>query len=641
MPRPLIYSNGRLFVGVDEWGRIRDLTYPHVGLWNHLSGHSIRVGVWVEPGAFRWLEENAWDRELFSEPDGSGGLRARSDGLALELVWLEGVEPGADRFWRRIRVKNVAGEARQVRLFFTHDLRIAESDIGDTAFFHPGLGGIVHYKGPHWFLFTGRAEREGLYEHACGIKGFGDLEGTWRDAEDGRLEGNPIAQGSVDSTFSLRLELGAGGEEEAVYQIVCGDSLRALEGVSAPVWTHLGCAEWELPEELPQDLAGLFRRSAQVLLAHCDRDGAILASVDSDIMATNRANYAYCWPRDGANACLALARLGIEEPGERFFRFCARVRHGDPPVLLQKYRPDGHFGASWHPWVKEGALEVPFQADESALVLHALAVHAEAFPASAVAEELFGDFAAPMADFLASATDEDGLPLPSYDLWEERHGVHAATCAAIFAGLEGAARLAQQLGDGRTDSYWEASRLIRERSLEALYAERAQRFARRSFRSEEGWVQDVTVDAAILWMALLGLADPFDPRFERTMEAIESQLWVSGTVGGLARYEGDYYFRFGEDWPGNPWFLTTLWLAQCHILRARSLEDLDEPLRILRWADLHSGPTRVLAEQVHPGLGTPVSVSPLTWSHAEFLLTAMSWCERKRFFEERASGVGK
>src|SRR5206468_12885333 len=116
----------------------------------------------------------------------------------------------------------------EVRLFFTHDLRIMESDIGDTAFYHPELDGIVHYKGPNYFLFGGRAERQGLYQYACGIKAFAGLEGTWRDAEDGDLSMIPIAQGSVDSTFSLRLSIEPETSTAAEYWIVCAEDLETL-----------------------------------------------------------------------------------------------------------------------------------------------------------------------------------------------------------------------------------------------------------------------------------------------------------------------------------------------------------------------------------------------------------------------------
>jgi GH15 family glucan-1,4-alpha-glucosidase len=43
-----------------------------------------------------------------------------------------------------------------------------------------------------------------------------------------------------------------------------------------------------------------------------------------------------------------------------------------------------------------------------------------------------------------------------------------------------------------------------------------------------------------------------------------------------------------------------------------------------------TGPSGVMAEQVHPHTGAPMSVSPLTWSHATMALTTLEWLDRRR-----------
>jgi GH15 family glucan-1,4-alpha-glucosidase len=42
---------------------------------------------------------------------------------------------------------------------------------------------------------------------------------------------------------------------------------------------------------------------------------------------------------------------------------------------------------------------------------------------------------------------------------------------------------------------------------------------------------------------------------------------------------------------------------------------------LLDWCQAHAAPTGVLPEQIHPETGAPLSVSPLTWSHAEYVKT--------------------
>jgi GH15 family glucan-1,4-alpha-glucosidase len=115
------------------------------------------------------------------------------------------------------------------------------------------------------------------------------------------------------------------------------------------------------------------------------------------------------------------------------------------------------------------------------------------------------------------------------------------------------------------------------------------------------------------------------------MQAIEKRLWIKTRVGGLARYEADYYHRVSDDIasvPGNPWFICTLWLADWRIAKAKSIDELKEALPILEWVASHALPSGVLAEQVHPESNAPLSVSPLTWSHATVVATLSAY-ERK------------
>mgnify|MGYP003933999493 CR=1 FL=1 len=44
--------------------------------------------------------------------------------------------------------------------------------------------------------------------------------------------------------------------------------------------------------------------------------------------------------------------------------------------------------------------------------------------------------------------DETGLPRPSWDLWEERSGIHAWTVGATWGGLQAAANFAESFGEG-------------------------------------------------------------------------------------------------------------------------------------------------------------------------------------------------
>ena len=49
----------------------------------------------------------------------------------------------------------------------------------------------------------------------------------------------------------------------------------------------------------------------------------------------------------------------------------------------------------------------------------------------------------------------------------------------------------------------------------------------------------------------------------------------------------------------------------------------------LQWAARHALPSGVLAEQIHPLTGAPLSVSPLTWSHATVVDVVQRFIEKR------------
>ena len=62
----------------------------------------------------------------------------------------------------------------------------------------------------------------------------------------------------------------------------------------------------------------------------------------------------------------------------------------------------------------------------------------------------------------------------------------------------------------------------------------------------------------------------------------------------------------------------------------RAVAELEQALPYLRWCRERALPSGVLAEQFDPLTGDPMSVSPLTWSHAVVLSTWIEYAERHR-----------
>ncbi len=642
MPRPLVFGNGRLLIAFDRRYAVRDLFFPHVGHPNHLLGHAMRMGVFVD-GHLGWCDDEEWARDMRYRPRALvGDTRMLSWRAGVELEATDAVDPERAVYVRRVKLRELRSMARTARLFFTQHLMLGQSDVGNTAFYNGFADAVVHYRGHHFAALTARTAAGGIEQYATGIKDFGGMEGTWRDAEDGLLSGNPIAQGSVDSTFGVSLDLPPGGEAEAWFTLVMGhrldetlellDVVRA-EGEQAVVDRAVADSDAWLKrdgaaglERLPEPIQRQFWQSLLLVRTQVDSGGAILAANDSDILATNRATYSYCWPRDGALTAMTLDRINYHDVGERFFAFCDRVLHHGQPFWLQKYRSDGSMGASWHPWVIHGRPEVPFQQDETALVLLAIARRGD----RELWEQYWDSTVRPAADFMAEHRDGTGLPLPSWDLWEERRGVHAFTVCCVGAALRAVAAIAEDRGEGdRASRYLAAGQEVMEAFDRDLWDEGLGRFVRMVLTDTGVPVPDRTPDSAILAGLLVADYDPSSPRFASTVAALAKDLEVKTTVGGYARYAGDYYFRRSERAAGNPWVICTLWFAQAR-LRLDPVAGVAEALRALEWAVHCAEPTGVLPEQLHPETGEHLSVSPLTWSHAEFVHTVLDVLEASR-----------
>jgi glucoamylase len=155
---------------------------------------------------------------------------------------------------------------------------------------------------------------------------------------------------------------------------------------------------------------------------------------------------------------------------------------------------------------------------------------------------------------------------------------------------------------------------------------------------KSGTIQkDPTLDSSVCALFQFGMLSAHDPRVEHTMQALEQGLWVKTPIGGMARYENDNYYCIISDLSlaqGNPWFISTLWLAQYRIAHATTLDELHQAIPLLDWAQSHALPSGVMAEQLDPFTGEPLSASPLTWSHAEYVMTVHRYLGKYREFQK-------
>jgi GH15 family glucan-1,4-alpha-glucosidase len=520
-------------------------------------------------------------------------------------------------------------------------------------------------------------DRPGIHHWAIGTKRVGGAEGTWRDAEDGVLGKNAISQGSVDATVGVNLSVPAGGEASCTIWMACGDSYdrvrelnRVIRNKGVNKMFSRTEAYWRLWARkdidaaiLPAKVRELFVRSQLILRTQIDNRGAIIAATDSDISHFAGDHYAYCWPRDGALVAYALVQTGQSELSRSFFRYCAKMitRNG---YFMHKYTPLGHLASSWHPWVINGKPVLPIQQDETALVLWALRQHFETFRDVEFVKPIYNALVAQPAQWLMEFTDENGLPRPSWDLWEERRGIHTFTVAATIGALNAAAAFARDFGDNeRAEQIEGASERMREALEKHMWNSEQNRFCRMATPIEEeggkpegarangkashgrvtGYRLDMTRDSANYALFAFGAMRAGNPMVVSEMRSLWERLWCKTEIGGCARYERDYYHQVErdktEDVPGNPWVICTLWHAQHRIAIAKTPDELRGALPLLEWAADRAKQSGVLAEQFHPYTGEMVSVSPLTWSHAVVVTTVMEYLEKHARLIAEANAV--
>ncbi len=646
--RNLSVGNGSLLVNFDELYRIRDIYFPHVGEENHTKGFPCRFGIWVD-GFFSWLDSDDWSRDLRYLPETLvTNVTLHSEKLQLEIVSNDTVASHENIFLRRVRVRNLSENSREVRVFLHQDFRIYETKVGDTAFFCPENQALIHYKKSRYFLINTEPK---FSQFATGRKAFRDSEGTWRDAEDGTLSNGVITEGSVDSTISVNFNLDANSENEFYYWICAGKNHAEVSELNAHIkaqtpknfldFTKNYWRAWVNKNEidfkdLSPEVVELFKRSLLIIRTQTDNGGAILAANDSEVAQRATDHYSYLWTRDGALVANALDLAGYSHLTRKFFDLCGKIVHKDG-YFLQKYNADGSpasgWHASWDSWQKRQL--IPIQEDETALVLWALWEHYDKFRDIEFVRKLYRPLIIRCADFMCNFRDKKtGLPKASWNLWEDRRGIHTFTCSTVVGGLRAASKFATLFGEKeRADKYEKNAKQIVNAMKKHLYSQQLGRFLRAIETQDDiHFNSDETIDASLFGLFYFGAFSVNDELVENTMRQIEEYLNVSGEIGGIARFQNDGYMRVSEFVTGNAWFICTLWLADYYI--AKSVESreprvenkyLQKALEIIEWTTKHALPSGVLAEQVHPITGEGVSVSPLTWSHSTFVATVLNY----------------
>lgn len=336
------------------------------------------------------------------------------------------------------------------------------------------------------------------------------------------------------------------------------------------------------------------------------------------VSAGKSEGYIYSWPRDSSIIARVLDDVGQLINDTSLNALAENICYGLKMTQSQegwwhqRYWPDGTVGPNW----------ADIQKDQTALAIIAITDHYKHTDSIEFLNDMWGTVKN-AADFLL-------LEGPSFDLWEEvLCNGHYFTTQSIIRALRDASYLAETLNHTeKMKSYREeVSRL--EKSLGcfinngSISCSVGEKIMTLSSNKEN-------TDASIIGAHVL-----FDgkyinnPLIKKTSSVLVQRSSESFNINegidsvGIMRYGGDDYDGFEKGSQGNPWNITTLWMAQKEYMSG----NLSGGDNFFNWVLKYMPKDGTLPEQVHRDTGKPHGEKNLMWSHAEYIKTYFSRME--------------
>lgn len=629
-----VIGNGRTLASVGRTGRIYRLWWPHIDFPQHVD--VIRTGLKIDGygDTTLWFDEAdaGWSHEIAYLPRTNiVEVSATSDRYPLQVVQRDFAVPDADIVVRDYTITNRSDQAQSFSFVWYSAFNITESALYNTTMFDAGSDSLVHYRQRTFFAVSSANVCAGYQAgHARDGANHSWLSGNDIDMQpDGALvwRFDNVAPGA---SVSMPVYIAAGTTRAEAL-----DVMAAAKAKNAADWLAETTAYWQAylaaaapcPAGADAEIAAAYERSLLTFRLMADKEtGSLLAAPEPDETFSRCGGYAYCWGRDAAFITTALNKAGLTAVSEKFYDWTLTAQEPDGSWQQRHYH-DGSLAPSWG-----------LQIDEGASIIWGMWQLYEQTGSRAFAERMWPAVSRGAAFLAAFIDDETGLPLPSMDLWEERKGEHTYSAAAVCAGLRAATSFGRLMGDADAAARWADIADGIAAAIEARCWNEAEgsfyrglnlsvdanRFASAlalgvqgaAARDAKGYERFTLAHDPIVDISLLGVSAPFGvlpaehEYMRRTADTIERKLTTPG-IGGIKRYEDDGYIG------GNPWILTTLWLAQYRVQNGQYAEARE----LLQWAVDHRTETGLLPEQIDRETGRPAWIVPLTWSHAMFVLT--------------------
>lgn len=620
-------GNGRVLATIGASGEIMGLFWPHVDFAN--NAHECMPAVYLgehRRGRFLWTWQQEFARRQYYLGDTNiliTQLMLPSAGI--ELIITDFCPPDEDALVRRVRVENRSGRHLNALLMHYFDLRLGEVPWKQAVRYDPETATVIQYFRDIAVAVGGT--RPDLWR--CGKWSREDTNAK-NDMYDGYLDGQPEDIGQVNFALAWRLALDPDRSRDIDIIFAFDTSreraaqrLAQLTAIGRPELqrrTHHAEAAWLGRRRrlyVPDWMGAAYRRallSIKLLTDH--RSSAIIAAPEFDPAYEMCGGYGYCWPRDAAEAAMAMADAGYPEVQEGLAYWLARVQLPEG-FWGQRYWSSGDVAASWS--LRMDFLQLDQTASALVVMCRAAAASQEGAGGSGSQPGSERDWLWPAirrgAEALMDAIEADGFHRRACDLWETYAGTFTYTQAAAIAALEACARAADARGEASLAAALSAAAERARKALMSLYLDGY--FARGRM---DGSI-DPTVDSSILGVvAPFNVLDLHDP--DQRAIAISSFRTVEDRLGqqfgegiGIRRYEGDGYMG------GPVGAVNTLWAALVAYQLAISAADEDEARqwqqraeKYVRVAVAHTTPTGLLPELIPVGSGFGWWAAPHAWA---------------------------
>jgi GH15 family glucan-1,4-alpha-glucosidase len=375
--------------------------------------------------------------------------------------------------------------------------------------------------------------------------------------------------------------------------------------------------EWVRRLSIAYDWQDAIIRAAIALkLSNFEETGGIVAALTTSIPEAPGSgrtwDYRFCWLRDAYFVVKALNRLGATETMENFISFVLGIASEEVLRPVYSVVPTDCIQERIAPNLKGYRGDGPVRVGNAA----ALQSQHDAFGSIILAAmPMFFDRRLPRPGNIGlfQLLEQIGLKAanlafkPDSGIWEYRGRTHVHTYSAAmcWAGSSRLAAIASHLGLDERAAYWaETAAGIQHTLLEKAWSEKRECFT-------AGFGLDV-LDASVLLLPETGVIEPTDPRFIKTVEAIERELLREKHV---MRYANEDDFGMPEAafltcryWLIDAWW----WIGRREEARDLFIDSLS-----------HRNRYGLLAEDIHPQTGQLWGNFPQTYSMAGLILTAM------------------